>query len=137
MADAGVAPDIFWSERRPSQLFVNEKKNVGITLQLSETKALGYDVAQSRAEIKKVLENIDGRIVFYEEGSRSNVLWFDYKSFAKNIIVYNIMFLFELSHGNGIVMGTFFCPFADYDKWKSIILEMLGTIEQGEMDEGL
>lgn len=135
IADTETISNIFWSERGPSKLFINAKKNVGITFQLLEIDTEEYGITESRVEIKRVLENIDGRIVLYDEGIKNNVLWFDYKSFAENIIVYNIIFLFEIEHG--IVMGTFFCPFVDYDKWKSVILEMLGTIEKEEIDEGL
>ena len=40
------------------------------------------------------------------------------------------MFLF-LS-GEMVIMGTFYCIFRDYDRWKPVILDMLRTIHSEE-----
>ena len=74
---------------------------------------------------------LDRKNVFYEEGQVSGslpVLWFDYKSFAADERVYNLMFLFRA--GERLLLGTFFCVFRDYDRWKPEVLRVLKTVRE-------
>lgn len=136
-AGTDKASAVFHSKNRPDLLFLQPDGNAGITLQPLDMKhgLQGEDLEAMKGEIRRTLKRTDGKTVFYEEGEAAGcipVLWFDYKSFAEDRPVYNMMFLFSL--GEMIVMGTFYCIFRQYDVWKPEILDMLRTIHSKETE---
>lgn len=135
-ADGENTSDIFWSEKRPEVILTSSKREEGLTFQLLNEEMDGEALLDCRKIVKQLIEQIDGRCVFYDMGEKSEAVWFDYKSFAENEVVYNLVFLFQT--GQRKILGTFFCLFKEYDKWKPIILNMLETIQtKEEIDERL
>lgn len=125
LADRETAEEIFWSEGLPGTVFLTEGNTAGITLQ----KTGDINMADPAAEIRQLLEKADGRIVCYgagEEGDSPKVHWLEYKSFAADGRVYNVLFVFQA--GQGWILGTFYCPFEDYGQWKTAIWEIMRTI---------
>lgn len=126
---------IYYSKNRPDILFFQPDGHAGITLQPVSTKHSFQEenLKTMRDEMRQTLKCADKKIVFYDEGEVIGdicTLWFDYKSFANNGLVYNLMFLFFA--GNRVIMGTFYCIFKDYDRWKLDIMDMLRTIHSEE-----
>ena len=81
----------------------------------------------------QILKRADEKNVFYDQGNISGnvpMVWFDYKSFAADERVYNMMFL--ILSDRKMMVGTFYCIFKDYDKWRPVILRMLETIQTEE-----
>lgn len=131
------AASIFFSKNRPEMVLVNPQEYAGLTFQTARLEQ-GISVLKLEDEgeqIRQILKQADGKNVFYDQGSVSGdtpALWFDYKSFAADERVYNLMFLF-LSDEK-FMIGTFYCMFQDYDRWKPIILKMLKTIQTEEVE---
>lgn len=125
LADKAVAEEIFWSETRPEILFSIPKRTAGITMQIIEREIrLGEAV-------KKQLKNLDNRIVCYDIGEvygTVKVQWLEYKSFAGDERVYNVLFFFQMKGRN--ILGTFYCLFEEYDRWKPIVWEMMRSIKE-------
>lgn len=110
---------------------MTENKQAGISFQLLE-EWKEKKPEEGLEEVRQVLERLDQRTVFYEQGERQEgipVFWMDYKSFAKRESVYHLAFLF--SHKGKMVLGNFFCLFAQYGTWKKEILELLDQISEG------
>ncbi len=138
-----LAADIFWSENRPETMFLTEERTEGITLQeLKEAEFLWKEGEENPLEpVKKMLEKLDDRKVCYDmgtEGDEVKVHWLEYKSFAADDRVYNVIFLFRT--GEKEILGTFYCPFGEYDRWKAAVWKMMQTIrtadeEWEDMDE--
>jgi hypothetical protein len=129
------AASVFFSKNRPEMILVNPYEHVGLTFQTAilECGKTFKDLEAERERILRILKQADGKNVFYDQGNVSGnipALWFDYKSFAADERVYNMMFLF-LSEGK-LIIGTFYCIFKDYDRWKPKILTMLGSIQTEE-----
>lgn len=129
------ASSVFFSKNRPETILVNSKEHAGLTFQTArlEQGRLVTDLEVERNGILQILKQAGGMYVFYDQGKAGGnvpALWFDYKSFAADERVYNMMFLF-LSDGK-LIIGTFYCIFKDYDRWKPNILTMLGTIQTEE-----
>ncbi|MCI6810808.1 MAG: hypothetical protein SOX11_07705 [Lachnospiraceae bacterium] len=102
---------IFWSAQRPEVVFLTENKRAGISFQLLE-EWKEKKLEEGLEEVRQVLERLDQRTVFYEQGERgaeTPVFWIDYKSFAKRESLYHLAFLFH--HKGKIILGTFFCLF--------------------------
>ena len=122
-----AAEEIFWSENLPDRLFLTEGNTAGITLQ----KMKGVDTADPIGDIRMLLEKLDDRTVCYgmgEEEGRIKVHWLEYKSFAADVRVYNVLFIF--CAGSKEILGTFFCRFEEYEQWKPVIWEMMRTIKE-------
>ena len=72
--------------------------------------------------------------VFYETGvvkaRQMDVAWMDYRGFCLDGSLYSLLFLFLLP--GKLVLGNFHCRFIHYDRWKTIILKLLETIELTE-----
>jgi len=87
--------------------------------------------------MKQILEKIDNRIVCYgtgEEENETKVYWLEYKSFASDSRIYNVLFVFQT--GNEWNLGTFFCPFEEYEQWKPAVWEIMRTVKEN-IDEGI
>ena len=135
-ADEESAAGIFWSEKRPPVILITPKREKGLTFQFLDNGIAEKTLSDCRKIIKQLVEQLDERCVFYSMGEESGSVWFDYKSFAKNKTVYNMIFLFQA--GGRKILGTFYCIFEIYDKWKPIVLKMLETVKtKEETDERL
>lgn len=126
-----AAEEIFWSENLPDRLFLTEGNTAGITLQ----KMKGVDTADPIGDIRMLLEKLDDRTVCYGaggEGSAVKAYWLEYKSFAADSRIYNVLFVFQT--GEIWNMGTFFSVFEEYEQWKPTVWEMMRTIKE-DFDE--
>lgn len=124
-ADQEAAEKIFWSEDSPEIFFLTERRTAGITIQAIEEKI------QSAEIIQEQLIKMDSRIVCYDKGETEGIVkvqWVEYKSFAGDERVYNVLFFFPAGDRN--ILGTFFCLFEEYDRWKPMVWEMMQSIEE-------
>ena len=128
-----AAGSVFLSGYRPEKLLICPGKHAGFTFQTLSTEEISENehMENLREDLRRILMRLDRKNVFYEEGQVSGslpVLWFDYKSFAADERVYNLMFLFQA--GERLLLGTFFCVFRDYDRWKPEVLRVLKTVRE-------
>ena len=138
LADQESASEIFWSEYRPDIMLFTDKKTEGVTLQtLGGMGIIGAGGGHPIESVKQLLETIDDRNVYYDMGvtdGNVKIYWIEYKSFAGEERVYNLLFLFQTEAGD--ILGTFYCIFEEYEKWKPIAWEMIQSIRE-EPDEGI
>lgn len=135
-ADEESASEIYWSERRPPMILTTPERESGLTFQFLNEEIGDGALTDCRKAVKQLIEQIDARCVFYSMGEAIEAAWFDYKSFAKNEAVYNLVFLFQA--GQRKILGTFFCIFEAYDKWKPVVLKIMETVRtKEETDERL
>ncbi len=135
-ADEETASEIYWSEKRPPIILTTPEREKGLTFQFLNEEISGGALPDCREKVKQLTGQMDERCVFYSMGEEAGAVWFDYKSFAQNRAVYNLIFLFQAEKKK--VLGTFFCVFEAYDKWKPMVLKMLKTVRpKEETDERL
>ena len=121
---------IFQSEKRPAVILTAREGKEGFTFQFLSREMEGESLSHCKERIKQIIGQLDERWVFYSQGELSGTVWFDYKSFAEKERVYNLVFLFQT--GSRKVLGTFFCLFEEYDRWKPRVLKLLETIRTKE-----
>lgn len=134
-ADEDKTASIFFSKNRPELVLINPSAHSGLTFQTAilEKKTYVLDLYHEREQMIQILKRADEKNVFYDQGNISGnvpMVWFDYKSFAADERVYNMMFL--ILSDRKMMVGTFYCIFKDYDKWRPVILRMLETIQTEE-----
>lgn len=133
LLDKEKAAKIFWSQDRPEICFFSEYDMAGMTFQILEgTELLGKECSDNPMErIKEVLYKLDDRTVCYDMGeiqSEEKVYWIEYKSFAVDMRVYNLIFLYKMKEKE--ILGQFFCPFEKYDEWKPTLWEIIRSIKE-------
>lgn len=127
------AAEVFWSRKRPPVIFLTQERTAGLTFQPLHEELDAGALIPSRERVRRITEQIDERTVLYDTGEEGRAVWFDYKSFAGKEAVYNMTFLFQA--GQRKILGTFFCAFGAYDKWKPAVLGMMDSIKTQE-EEG-
>ncbi|MDE6960484.1 MAG: hypothetical protein K2P27_06450 [Lachnospiraceae bacterium] len=133
-----AAGSVFLSGYRPKKLFSSPGRHAGISLQTFNKEEIpeSEDMEDLREKLRHILMRSDRKTVFYEGGQTSGnipVFWFDYKSFAADERVYNLMFFFRA--GEKLILGTFYCIFQDFDRWKPEVLRVLRTVRKESEDE--
>lgn len=127
-----TAAEVFWSRKRPPVIFLTRERTAGLTFQPLHEELDAGDLISSRERVRRITSQIDEKTVLYDMGEEGGAVWFDYKSFAGKEAVYNMTFLFQA--GKRKILGTFFCNFGAYDKWKPAVLGMMDTIEAQEAE---
>ena len=133
-----AAGSVFLSGYRPKKLFSSPGRHAGFSLQTFNKEEIpeSEDMEDLREKLRHILMRSDRKTVFYEGGQTSGnipVFWFDYKSFAADERVYNLMFFFRA--GEKLILGTFYCIFQDFDRWKPEVLRVLRTVRKESEDE--
>ncbi|MGL5437596.1 MAG: hypothetical protein ACRDBO_19780 [Lachnospiraceae bacterium] len=124
---------IFTTKNKPDTVLTHIQEQAGFTFQPARLNTMKLDLDSASKLMRQTLEQADAKNVFYEQGQISGylpIVWFDYKSFAADERVYNILFLFSVEEQ--LIIGTFYCIFKNYDKWKPRVLNMLKLIKQEE-----
>lgn len=134
--DRDRAAALFYSRHRPETVVPCVERRAGFTFQAleAEEEMPVDDMEKAGDTAREILRRGDEKTVFYEQGQAlaGRVHWFDYKSFAKDGAVYHLMFLFPAE--TKVIMGTFYCRFRDYDRWKPEVISLLETIRTEEGD---
>lgn len=126
---------LFINKNRPDIVFIHSQEAAGFTFRVT-AQAESYqseDLDVIMNQMRETLLAADRNLVFYEDGQLGGnipVVWFNYKSFAVDERIYNIIFLFR--NCNDLVIGTFYCQLKDYERWKQKVLWILTTIKIGE-----
>lgn len=129
------AAGVFLSEQRPSAVLFTKGKTEGITFQIVEEGQTDTEPWVYIEKIRDIIEQIDNRTVFYQTGDENAVRasWMEYKSFASKERIYNMVFLFQAKER--MILGTFYCLFRDYGRWKPAMLHTLKTIKTEETED--
>lgn len=113
----------------PEVIFTSGCGSVNFTF--DKVSKYNGDIINVREEMMGIMERSYPQNIVYETGQQNtdemDIYWFDYKSFAADSDVYNIMFLFP--DKENAVIGTFKCAFRYFKEWKAYIIKMLLTIE--------
>lgn len=87
--------------------------------------------------IKYTLGRVNPSTLFFEEEQiesvNLSVMVLDFKSFSLSGAIYNLMFLTEVD--SRLVLGSFNCPFDEWEDWKPVMLTMLQSMEAVEKGE--
>ena len=103
------------SENRPEIIKCNEKGNICITLKIIDSPLDEEHVEKLKDEMKVIIKKTNPANVFYEDGvlevDSKNIGFFEFKSYAIDDSLYNIMFFLEFE--GKTLMGTFSCPYEE------------------------
>jgi len=120
------------SELRPQCIKTSHDTsvNLGMTL-IAEYPATDETLENDTLEIKNALKKTNPAIEFYETGIEQledfKLSWFEFRSFALDGEMYNLMFLAPAK--GQLLHGVFNCLFELSENWKEPALQMLKSIK--------
>ncbi len=126
------------SENRPEIIKCNEKGSICITLKRIDSSLDEENVEKLKDSMKVVIKKTNPANVFYEDGvlevDSKNIGYFEFKSYALDDPLYNLMFFLEFE--GRTLMGTFSCIHNECKEWREIVLQIIKTIRVIKEDKG-
>lgn len=126
------------SENRPDIIKCNEKGNTHITLKITDKTLDEEYLKKLKDEIKIMIRSTNPMNVFYEDGvlevNFKNIGFVEFKSYTVDEPLCNLMFFFEFE--GKALMGTFSCPYAEYEEWRDIAFQVIKNIRVIKEDKG-
>ncbi len=128
----------YFSQNRPEIIFKDGDGESNLMFQNMKKRLENENNALESA--KRTICDNDCTVRIYDEGriikDNYTSVWFDYKNFAANECIYNLLFI--IKSGKRSVFGAFNCKFENYDTWKPVVLKMLKNVKVKEKNsEGI
>lgn len=119
------------SENRPDIIKCNKKGNICITLKIIDSPLDEEHVEKLKDGMKVIIKKTNPANVFYEDGvlevDSKNIGFFEYKGYAIDDSLYNIMFFCEFE--DKTLMGTFSCIYKECKEWRDIAFQVIKTVK--------
>lgn len=126
------------SESRPDIIKCNESGSICITLKIINSPLDEEHVEKLKDVMKTIIKKTNPANVFYEDGileiQDKNIGFFEFKSYAIDDSLYNIMFFLEFE--GKTLMGTFSCKHRDSKEWRDIGFQVIKTVRVVKENEG-
>lgn len=124
-------------EQKPQVIMTNQNYRIDITLNLLEETITIEQIPLCLQKLKNTINEVYPATMFFEEEQKevnnTSVAYMDFKSFSLGGPIYNVMFVSKIS--NRLLVGTFNCPFTDWEQWRPVVVEMLETIQDSSQEE--
>lgn len=127
----------YQSENRPDIIKCNKSGSICITLKKINSPLDEENVGKLKDVMKAIIKKRNPANVFYKDGvleiDSKNIGFFEFKSYAIDDSLYNLMFFLEFE--GKTLMGTFSCKHKESQEWKDIAFQVIQTITVKE-DKG-
>ena len=135
--DAAKAKIKYPSENRPQLIYSDASCRINLLFNLMDEPLQETEILNRMLDYRAVIKRTNPANVFYEwkilKRNEGKVGYFDYKSYAIDDDIYNIMFVTNVQ--DKLLLGAFNCPLTHKKDWKLLVLQMLNTIEEMTRDE--
>ncbi|MGM0713285.1 hypothetical protein [Brevibacillus parabrevis] len=125
-------------QQRPQIIKSDESGSINFTLSRIDQDLQDQWVKQLTAGMKAAIKKANPANVFYTDGveavGEKQIGYFEFKSPALDGFLYHLMFFLALE--GKMVMGTFACPYAEYEDWREIAFQVMRTVSVTEADKG-
>ena len=119
------------SESRPEIIKSNEDGSIAVTFKIIDSPLDEEHVEELKNGMKVIVKKTNPANVFYEDGvlevDSKNIGFFEFKGYAIDDSLYNIMFFLEFE--GKTLMGTFSCKYKECKEWRDIAFLMIKTIK--------
>lgn len=118
------------SEQRPKLILTSASLSVNLCLSMFDQPIQKNQVQQAITGYQLLIRRVNPANLFFEEKVETSasvaIGWFDYKSYALDNQLYNLMFVAPI--GGKLMLGSFNCSYNEFDDWKCSVLQMLHSI---------
>lgn len=125
--------------QRPEILLTNSDFSIDFTLSMLNIKLAADQLNPYLQTVKQSIQRVYPAVMFYEQehietiNTAAEIM--DYKSFSLDGSVYNLMFVTVI--GEYLALGSFNCPFNDWEDWKPTLIKSIETIFDKSQEESL
>lgn len=120
----------YQSGNRPQIIKSSLDTAINFTFSLVPCDSDTIDMRMTATQFKAILKQTNPAYEFYdfllEDRENGSLCWFDYKSFAIDSQIYNIMYVTLI--GKKLLHGCFNCCFQDAAEWKSAARQVILSI---------
>lgn len=129
-------------EQRPEIIRSDETGGLNFTFKRIDHELEDEWVKDLTEGMKTLIQKSNPSHVFYEMGIKEAtqgkpIGFFEFKSMVLDGSLFNIMFFLEME--GEVLMGTFCCPYADYQDWRDIayqVIEHIAVVQIQNDQEG-
>ncbi len=118
------------NENRPDVIYTNAETTVNITFSHKRETLKEGQEEEIRGYMKEIVEKVQPASEMLEVGTveaeKGRLAWFDFVTPAIDTDIYNLMFFSALK--GRLLIGSCNCLEEDYEDWKGLFLQMLGTV---------
>ena len=129
---AEIAKIKYPSEQRPQIIKTNKSGCINFTFSLLDIVTEKDKIASVKTTIRNVIKKVQPSNVFYEDVTEplgnSYISWFDYKSYAVDNQIYNLVYTTLVD--NRVLHGVFNCINEEGQLWKPIALQVIRSIRE-------
>ncbi|MCL2611354.1 MAG: hypothetical protein FWE02_06730 [Defluviitaleaceae bacterium] len=119
------------AENRPQWIKSKADTSVNICVSLLQAPLDERNLQNEITNFKALIKRLNPSNEFYEneivELENFKIAWFDYKSFAIDNQMYNMMFFASVQ--NQMLHGVFNCLYDDFKEWKTPAIQMIKSIK--------
>lgn len=120
------------SEKRPQIIKTSYDISTNIAFNLYSNSLKNETVKKVAKQFQKIIRRVNPAYNFYElkeeTNGKKNKCWFDFKSYAVDEPLYNIIFLVPI---NGKTMhGIFNCKFSLMNQWKPVAIQIIQSVQE-------
>lgn len=123
----------YQSENRPQIIKTSLDTSINFTFSRLPQFIKNEQVSLAAKQFRLIIQKVNPANVFFDEGEvfvgTSTLCWFDYKSYAVDEHVYNLMYVMPL-RGGAMLHGVFNCQHKDKDEWKGAALQAILSIQE-------
>jgi hypothetical protein len=134
---SAIAKVKYPGEQRPQCIKTSLDTTVNMAVSFFGFPVNEKQIEQEAAQLKMVLKKTNPAMEFYQSNTEElkdfKLAWFDYKSFAIDHQMYNIMFI-AAAEGK-MLHGVFNCMYEDYKEWFNPAVQMIQSIRFANGDE--
>ena len=125
------------SEFRPEYIFTSPDNDADIGLKLLDDSVSESDLESILAELKGATKAPNPSTEFFESDIEQledfKLAWYDYKSFAIDAHMYNILFAAPVD--GKLLIGMFNCQFSAQEEWKKLAMKIIRSLRLNKEGE--
>ena len=127
------------SEYRPQIIYTMEDNKTDFTFNWFPREMKESESMVAARQFKEILRRTNPALLFYDmqekkipvaRDRQASLSWFDYKSYALDGQVYNILYVMPLD--KGMLQGTMNCDFSQREDWKRAAMLVMQSIREGD-----
>ena len=122
------------SVHRPEAIYSCDEGAVAITFDLSDAEASPEDIPVTLLGLRSSIKRLHPANTFFEHEVEENTGWFDYRSYAIDGDLYNILFISVI--GGKLLLGSFSCPYESRHPYAPFAHKIIASVREAQREVG-
>lgn len=115
---------------RPEIIYSNPNGEITVTFDLTETEVTDQDLPNFILGMRSSIKKLNPSNTFYDIKTKERAAWFDFRSYAIDGKLYNIIFAVNVN--SRLLLGSFSCPFQQKSNYELFAERIILSITPSE-----